>query len=94
MDDSINWSKDITAVKSKMSRYLGIMYKIKKFLHLAARLQIYHSFVQSHVNYCSFNFTALLTLLGCIQPMYVATLPLFFSVISAPYYFLGWGIYQ
>ena len=53
MDDSLNWSKHINAVKSKMSRYIGIMYKIKKFLPLAARLQIYHSFVQSHVNYCS-----------------------------------------
>ena len=29
------------------------MYKIKKFLPLNARLQIYHSFVQSHANYCS-----------------------------------------
>ena len=53
MDDSLSWSKHINAVKSKMSRYIGIMYKIKKFLPLAARLQIYHSFVQSHVNYCS-----------------------------------------
>ena len=29
------------------------MYKIKKFLPLTARLQIYHSFVQSHLNFCS-----------------------------------------
>ena len=36
-----------------MARYVGIMYKIKKFLPLRARLQIYHSFVQSHINYCS-----------------------------------------
>ena len=36
-----------------MSRYIGIMYKIKKCLPLTARLQIYHSFVQSHVHYCS-----------------------------------------
>ena len=36
-----------------MSRYVGIMYKLKKLLPLRARLQIYHSFVQSHINYCS-----------------------------------------
>ena len=36
-----------------MSRYVGIMYKIKKYLPLSARLQIYHSFIQSHLNYCS-----------------------------------------
>jgi hypothetical protein len=29
------------------------MYKIKTFLPLKARLQIFHSFVQSHINYCS-----------------------------------------
>ena len=29
------------------------MYKIKKYLPLEARLQIYHSFVQSHLNFCS-----------------------------------------
>ena len=53
MDESLNWSKHVNAVQSKMTRYIGIMYKIKKFLPLTARLQIYHSFVQSHVNYCS-----------------------------------------
>ena len=29
------------------------MYKLKKFLPIGARLQIYHSFVQCHINYCS-----------------------------------------
>ena len=29
------------------------MYKIKRYLLLTARLQIYHSFVQSHLNFCS-----------------------------------------
>ena len=29
------------------------MYKIKTLLPLKARLQIYHSFVQSHINFCS-----------------------------------------
>ena len=36
-----------------MARYIGILYKIKKYLPLQARLQIYHSLIQSHVNYCS-----------------------------------------
>ena len=29
------------------------MYKIKKYMPLKARIQIYHSLIQSHVNYCS-----------------------------------------
>ena len=36
-----------------MSRYVGVLYKIKKLLPLKARLQVYHSFVQSHINFCS-----------------------------------------
>ena len=36
-----------------MSRYVGVMYKIKGYLPLEARLNIYHSFVQSHINYCA-----------------------------------------
>ena len=35
-----------------MVRYVGIMYKIKHSIPLQARLQIYHSFVQSHLNFC------------------------------------------
>ena len=53
IDESLNWTKHINTVLSKMSRYVGIMYKIKKYLPVTARLQIYHSFVQSHLNYCS-----------------------------------------
>ena len=29
------------------------MYKLKNKVPLSVRLQIYHSFVQSHLNYCS-----------------------------------------
>ena len=53
MDESLNWSRHVKTVLSKMSRYVGIMYKIKKLLPLKVRLQIYHSFIQSHINYCS-----------------------------------------
>ena len=40
------------AVKAKMSRYVGILYRIKFHVPLKIRLLIYHSFVQSHLNYC------------------------------------------
>ena len=36
-----------------MARYVGLMYKVKYFLPLKARVQIFQSFVQSHLNYCS-----------------------------------------
>ncbi len=53
LDDKLSWSKHISAVRSKMMRYVGVMYKIKRHLPIKARLQIYQSFVQSHLNYCS-----------------------------------------
>ena len=53
MDESLNWSRHVKTVLSKMSRYVGIMYNIKKLLPLKVRLQIYHSFIQSNINYCS-----------------------------------------
>ena len=53
MDDKLTWSKHISAIKARMSRYFGIMFKLKRWLPLGPRLQIFHSFVQSHINYCS-----------------------------------------
>lgn len=53
IDERLNWSAHIKTVQSKMARYVGIMYRIKSFLPLKARIQIYQSFVQSHINYCS-----------------------------------------
>ena len=52
IDESLKWTRHIRTVISKMTRYVGLMYKIKKLLPLSARLQIYHSLVQSHINYC------------------------------------------
>ncbi len=53
IDEKLTWSKHIAAVKVKMARYMGIMYRIKHHMPLKVRLQLYHSFVQSHLNYCS-----------------------------------------
>ena len=53
VDDKLNWSHHIKTLKSKMSRYVGIMYRVKSLLPIQARLQIFHSFVQSHINFCS-----------------------------------------
>ena len=53
IDEKLTWSKHIAAVRIKMSRYMGIMYRIKRHLPLKVRLQLFHSFVQSHLNFCS-----------------------------------------
>ena len=53
VDDKLTWRQHIAAVKAKMSRHIGIMYKLRSVLPLAARLQIFNSLVQSHVSYCT-----------------------------------------
>ena len=53
IDEKLTWSAHIKSLKSKMSRYIGIMFKIKSKVVVDIRLQIYHSFVQSHLNFCS-----------------------------------------
>ena len=53
VDEKLTWASHITALKTKMMRYVGVMYKIKSRLPMKIRLQIYQSFVQSHINYCS-----------------------------------------
>ena len=53
VDDNLTWSKHITTVKTKMSRYFGIMYKIRRHIPIDTRLQIFHSLVQSHLKFCS-----------------------------------------
>ena len=53
VDEKLSWSKHISAIKIKMARYMGIMYRLKTSLPLRVRLQLHHSFVQSHLNYCS-----------------------------------------
>ena len=52
IDDKLCWAQHIKAMKAKMSRYVGIMYRIKSMLPVKARLQIFHSFIQSHLNFC------------------------------------------
>ena len=53
VDEKLTWTSHIKAVKTKMSQYIGIMYKIKYLIPTKARLQIFQSFVQSHLNFCS-----------------------------------------
>ncbi len=53
IDEKLTWTYHIAALKAKMSRYIGTLYKLKNILPLKARLLTFHCLVQSHVNYCS-----------------------------------------
>lgn len=53
VDEKLTWTNHIAALRLKMARYVGIIYKLKNVLPLTARLTIYNSLVQSHLNFCS-----------------------------------------
>ena len=53
IDEKLNWSHHILALKQKISRYVGIFYKLKNQLPLASRLNLFQAHIQSHLNYCS-----------------------------------------
>jgi hypothetical protein len=53
VDDKLAWNHHVIALKAKMSRYIGIMYKLRSILPPKARAFIFNSLVQSHLNYCS-----------------------------------------
>ena len=53
IDEKLTWKSHIDAIRTKMSRYLGTLFRIKHVIPKSARLQIYHSFIRSHLNYCS-----------------------------------------
>ena len=53
VDEKLSWVEHIKAIKAKMARYIGVMYKLKRLLPVSARLQVFQSLVQSHLNFCS-----------------------------------------
>ena len=53
VDEKLTWSHHIAAVKSKMSRYIGVLYKLRNIIPIKARVLTFNSLVQSHINYCS-----------------------------------------
>ena len=53
VDEKLSWTNHINAVKSKMARYIGTLYKLRNILPVKARVQTFNSLVQSHINYCS-----------------------------------------
>ena len=53
LDEKLTWKHHIAAIKTKMSRYISVLYKLKSILPLSARMHIYNSLIQSHLNYCS-----------------------------------------
>ena len=52
-DNKLSWSQHVNQLSAKISRYSGILYKLKGIDPHSVLKLLYNSFIQSHLNYCS-----------------------------------------
>ena len=53
MDSRLSWNSHINTLSSKISRNAGIIYRLKGLVPESVLRNLYNSFIQSHLNYCS-----------------------------------------
>ena len=58
IDNKLNWKSHIEHVKTKLSRGNGMISKIRYFVNEQCLLNLYYSFIQSHINYNLLNWTS------------------------------------
>ena len=51
IDSQLNWKKHISTVSKKISRYIGIMCKLRQFMNTNMLKNIYYSLLYSHLVY-------------------------------------------
>ena len=51
LDCHLNWKKHILNVSKKISRTIGIMYKLREFMNTKMLINIYYSLIYSHMVY-------------------------------------------
>ena len=52
IDSKLNWSDHITYIKNKISKSIGILTKIRRFLSKKTLRNLYFSFVYPYLTYC------------------------------------------
>ena len=51
MDSTLSWKFHISNISKKISRSIGIMYKLRPFLPLKIMKNVYYSLIYSHIIY-------------------------------------------
>ena len=67
IDNKLNWKTQIAHKKTKLSKGNGMISKIRYFVNQKCLLNLFYSFIQSHVNYNILNWTS--TYPSSIQPI-------------------------
>lgn len=52
IDYSLNWKSHTLAVAKKITPFIGLLFRIRKYLNQPTLFSIYYAHVDSHLNYC------------------------------------------
>lgn len=78
IDDCLNYKSHIEYLINKLSKYVGLFYKLRHFLPLSALLILYRTLFEPHLNYCNViwcnTFTTHLTKLISLQKKVIRAL--------------------
>ena len=58
IDNKLNWKQHIQYIKSKLSKGIGILTKIRHFAPQNVLISLYYSFIESYTNYNILNWSA------------------------------------
>ena len=53
VDDKLSWKAQINQVNKKVSKSIGILYKVRHVFSKSLKLKIYNTFVLPHLTYCN-----------------------------------------
>ena len=55
IDEKLNWKQHINQLNTKISKSIGILYKLRHLVPKSTLVTLYNSFIQSHVLYGLLN---------------------------------------
>ena len=55
IDNNLTWKNHITQIKLRLSKGIGILYKLRQVVSQSVLRSLYFAFVQSNINYCLLN---------------------------------------
>ena len=62
IDRKLNWKKHISQIKLRLSKGIGILYRMRNYITKSTLRSLYFAFIQSNIYYCLLNWGSAPTL--------------------------------
>ena len=56
IDDKLKFNLHINAITKKISKSIGVLYKLRQYVSNTTLLSVYHCIIGCHINYCNLIF--------------------------------------